>query len=145
MPSNHLILCCPLLFLLSVFPSFRVFYNESDFHIRWPKSWSFKLGIFVPCNWFHQDNSNLWGYLNVTTVPSCTKPLNKAQLWILNTVFGKTMLSNHELVNVLTMCVSKYHLNSLHIQCNLTNTKQVVLMITQSYHWWKCQTAAPHL
>ena len=48
MPSNHLILCCPLLLLLSVFPSIKVFYNESDFHIRWPKSWSFKLGIFVP-------------------------------------------------------------------------------------------------
>ena len=38
MPSNHLILCCPLLLLPSVFPSIRVFSNESVFHIRWPKS-----------------------------------------------------------------------------------------------------------
>ena len=37
MPSNHLILCCPLLFLPSIFPSIRVFSNESVLHIRWPK------------------------------------------------------------------------------------------------------------
>ena len=36
MPSNHLILCCPLLLLPSIFPSIRVFSNESDLHIRWP-------------------------------------------------------------------------------------------------------------
>ena len=40
MPSNHLILCCPLL-LPSIFPSIRVFSNESALHIRWPKYWSF--------------------------------------------------------------------------------------------------------
>ena len=41
MLSNHLILCCPLLFLPSIFPSIRVFSNESALHIRWPKYWSF--------------------------------------------------------------------------------------------------------
>ena len=41
MPSNHLILCCPLLLPPSVFPSIRVFSNESVLHIRWPKYWSF--------------------------------------------------------------------------------------------------------
>ena len=41
MPSNHLILCCPLLLLTSVFASIRVFSNESVLHIRWPKYWSF--------------------------------------------------------------------------------------------------------
>ena len=41
MPSNHLILCRPLLFLPSIFPSIRVFSNESVLHIRWPKYWSF--------------------------------------------------------------------------------------------------------
>ena len=44
MPSNHLILCCPLL-LLSNFPSIRVFSNESALHIRWPKYWSFTFSI----------------------------------------------------------------------------------------------------
>ena len=41
MPSSHLILCRPLLLLPSIFPSIRVFSNESALHIRWPKYWSF--------------------------------------------------------------------------------------------------------
>ena len=45
MPSNHLILCRPLLLLSSVFPSIRVFPNESALYIRWPKYWSFIFGI----------------------------------------------------------------------------------------------------
>ena len=45
MPSNHLILCCPLLLLPSIFPSIRVFSNESVLCIRWPKYWSFSLNI----------------------------------------------------------------------------------------------------
>ena len=45
MPSNHLILCCPLLLLPSSFPSIRVFTNESALHIRWPKYWSFSFNI----------------------------------------------------------------------------------------------------
>ena len=45
MPSNHLILCHPLLLLPSVFPSIRVFSNESALRIRWPKYWSFSFSI----------------------------------------------------------------------------------------------------
>ena len=45
MPSNHLILCHPLLLLPSIFPSIRIFSNESAFHIRWPKYWSFSFNI----------------------------------------------------------------------------------------------------
>ena len=45
MPSNYLILCCPLLLLPSIFPSIRVFSNESVLHIRWPKYWSFSSSI----------------------------------------------------------------------------------------------------
>ena len=45
MPSNHLILCCPLLLLPSIFPSIRVFSNESSLHITWPKYWSFSFSI----------------------------------------------------------------------------------------------------
>ena len=59
-PSNHLILCCPLLLLPSVFPGIRVFSNESALHIRWPKYWSFSFSIspsseglihYTPCNY----------------------------------------------------------------------------------------------
>ena len=62
MPSHHLVLCCPLLLLPSVFPSIRVFSNESVLHIRWPKDWSFSFSsspsneysglISFRMNWF---------------------------------------------------------------------------------------------
>ena len=45
MPSNHLILCRPLLLLPSIFPSIRVFSNESALYIKWPKYWSFSFNI----------------------------------------------------------------------------------------------------
>ena len=46
MPSNYLILCCPLFLLPSIFPSIRVFSNESALRIRWPKYWSFSFSPF---------------------------------------------------------------------------------------------------
>ena len=45
MPSNHLILCHPLLLLPSIFPSIRLFSNESVLHVRWPEYWSFSFSI----------------------------------------------------------------------------------------------------
>ena len=48
MPSNHLVLCHPLLLLPSIFPSIRVFSNESTLHITWPKYWSFSFSISPP-------------------------------------------------------------------------------------------------
>ena len=50
MPSNHLILCCPLLLLPSIFPSIRVFFNESILCLRWPKYWSFFSVSVLPMN-----------------------------------------------------------------------------------------------
>ena len=50
MPANHLILCSPLLFLPSVFPSIRVFSSELALHIRWPKYWSFSFSISPSMN-----------------------------------------------------------------------------------------------
>ena len=50
MPSNYLILCRPLLFLPSIFPSIRVFSNESALCIRWPKSWNFSFTSVLPVN-----------------------------------------------------------------------------------------------
>ena len=48
MPFNHLIFCCALLLLPSIFPSNRVFSNESALHIRWPKCWGFSFNISPP-------------------------------------------------------------------------------------------------
>ena len=66
MPSNHLILCHPLLLLPSIFPSIRVFSNESALLIRWPKCWSFSFNISLPIN--IQD----WFPLGQTGWVSCT-------------------------------------------------------------------------
>ena len=49
MPSNHLVLCCPLLHFSSIFPNIRIFSNESALRIRWPKYWSFSF-IISPSN-----------------------------------------------------------------------------------------------
>ena len=67
MPSNHLILCCPLLLLPSIFPSIRGFSNESALRIRWPKHWSFSLNI-SPSN-EHPDWSPWDGLLAVLGSP----------------------------------------------------------------------------
>jgi len=56
MPSNHLVLCHPLLLLPSVFPSIRVFSNESVLCIRWPKDWSFSFSI-IPSNEYSESIS----------------------------------------------------------------------------------------
>ena len=50
MPSNHVILCCPLLLLPSIFPSIRIFSNESALHIRCPKYWSFSISPSSDCS-----------------------------------------------------------------------------------------------
>ena len=59
MPSNHFILCCLLILLPSIFPSIRVFSNESVLHIRWPKYWSFSFSI-SPSN----ENSEMISFRN---------------------------------------------------------------------------------
>ena len=61
MLSNHLILCCPLLLLPSVFSSIRVFSNESTLRIRWPKYWSFNFSIY-PFQWILRTDF-LYGWL----------------------------------------------------------------------------------
>ena len=80
MPSNHLILCCPLLLPPSIFPSIRVFSIESVLHIRWPKYWSFSLNISpsseysglisLRMDWFKSINSSVLSLLYNPTLTS---------------------------------------------------------------------------
>ena len=74
MPSNHLILCCPLLLLPSIFPSIRVFSNESVLHIRWPKYWSFSFSI-SPFNEHPGMISFRMDWLDLLTVQGTLKSL----------------------------------------------------------------------
>ena len=74
MPFNHLILCHPLLLLPSIFPSFRVFSNESALHIRWPKYWSFSFNI-SPSNGYSGLISFTMDWLDLLAVQRTLKSL----------------------------------------------------------------------
>ena len=74
MPSNHLILCRPLLFLPSIFPSIRVFSNESALLIRWPKYWSFSLSI-SPSNEYSELISFRMDWLDLLAVQETLQSL----------------------------------------------------------------------
>ena len=74
MASNHLILCHPLLFLPSIFPSIRVFSNESVLHIRWPRYWSFSFNI-SPSNEYSGLISLRMDWLDLLAVQETLKSL----------------------------------------------------------------------
>ena len=76
MPSNHLTLCRPLLLLPSMFPSIRVFSNESLLHIRWPKYWSFSFSI-SPSNEYSGLISFRMDSLNLLAVKGTLKSLRQ--------------------------------------------------------------------
>ena len=74
MPFNHLILCRPLLLLPSVFPSNRVFFNESALRIRWPKDWNFSFSI-SPSNEYSGLTSFRMDWLDLLAVQGTLKSL----------------------------------------------------------------------
>ena len=74
MPSNYLILCCPLLLLPSIFPSIRVFSNESALGIRWPKYWSFSFNI-SPSNEYSELTSFRMDWLDLLGAQGTLKSL----------------------------------------------------------------------
>ena len=74
MPSNHLILCHPLLFVPSIFPSIRVFSSELILHIRWPKYWSFSFSI-SPSNEYSELISFRMDCLDLLAVQGTLKSL----------------------------------------------------------------------
>ena len=88
MPSNHLILCHPLLLLPSIFPSIKVFSTESALHIRWPKYWSFSFNISPSNEYTQSTRSRLRGTVRIrikASPPSTEK----------ETEFGNTFLPTH--------------------------------------------------
>ena len=99
MPSNHLILCCPLLLLLSIFPSIKVFSNESVLCIRWPKYWSFSFSI-SPSN-EHPGLISFWmDWLDLLTVQGTLK--SPLQYQVQKHQFFGAQLSSQSNSHILT-------------------------------------------
>ena len=101
MPSNHLILCCPLLLLSSIFTSTRVFSNELVLHIRWPEYWSFSF-IISPSNEYSGLISFRMDWLDLLAAQETLKSLlqhhrSKAiNFSVHNLLYGPTLTSIHD-------------------------------------------------
>ena len=98
MPSNHLILCCPLLLLPSIFPSIRVFSNESVLHIRWPKYWRLSISL---SNEYSGLISFRMDWLDLLAVQGTLKSLlqhnnSKASILWYQFLYGPTLISIHD-------------------------------------------------
>ena len=106
MPSNHLILCCPLLLPPSIFPSVRVFSNESFLHIRWPKYWSFSVNI-IPSNEYSGLISLRVDWLDLLAVQGILKSLlqhHSSKAWILwGSAFFIVQLSHQYMITGKTI------------------------------------------
>ena len=100
MPSNHLILCHPLLLPPSIFPSLRVFSNESALRIRWPKYWSFSFNI-SPSNEHPGLISFRMDWLDLLAVQGSLKSLlqhhsSKASILLCSVLYSPTLTSIHD-------------------------------------------------
>ena len=96
MPSNHLILCHPLLLPPSIFPSIRVFSNKSALHIKWPKYWSFSFNI-GPFNEHSGLISFRMGWLGLLEVQGTLKSLLQPHSFsALSSLYSPTLTSIHD-------------------------------------------------
>ena len=99
-PSNHLILCHPLLLLPSIFPSIRVLSNEPALHIRWPKYWSFSFSISLSSEYLALISFRM-GWLDLLAVQGTLKSLlqhhsSKASIFLtLSFLYSPTLTSIH--------------------------------------------------
>jgi len=111
MPSKHLILCHPLLLLSSIFPSIRVFSNESALHIKWPKYWSFSLNI-SPSNEHPGLISLRMDWLDLLAVQGTLKSLlqhhsSKASIFLCSAFFI-VQLSHPYMTNAKTIALTRW-------------------------------------
>ena len=111
MPSNHLILCCPLVLLPSIFPSIRVFSNESALRIRWSKYWSFSFSI-SPSNEHSRLISFRMDWLDLLAVQGTLKSLlqhhsTKASL-LQHSTFFMVQLSHPYMTTGKTIALTRW-------------------------------------
>ena len=103
MPCTHLILCHPLIFLPSVIPSIRVFSNESIFHIKWPKYWSFSFSI-SPSNEYSGLISFRMDWLDLLAVKGLSR------------VFSNTIVHKYQFFSAQLYLQSNSHTHTLLVE-----------------------------
>ena len=140
-PSNHLNLCCPLLLLLSIFPSIRVFSNESALCIRWPKYWSFSFN-FSPSNEHPGLISFRMDWLDLLAVQGTLKSLLQhhsskiiSSIIIIFLIFWKT--STLFFIVTETICIPTDN-----TQCSFLSTSSpicVIFCLLDHSHSIKCE------
>ena len=108
MPSNHLILCCPLLLLPSIFPSIRVFSSESALHIRWPKYWSFSISPSDEYSGLISFRINWFDLLAVQGTPLHHHSSKTSTLW--HSVFFVVQLSHSYMTTWKTIALTRWTL-----------------------------------
>ena len=110
MPSNHLIVCPPLLLTPLIFPSIRVFSKESGFHIKWPKYWSFSFSI-SPSNEYSGLVSFRIGWLDLLAIQGTLKSLlqhhNSKALVLQCSVFFMVQLSHLYMTTGKTIALTR--------------------------------------
>ena len=100
MPSNHLMLCCPLLLPPSIFPNIQIFSNESVLHNRWPKYWSFRFSI-TPSNEYSGLISSRMDWMDLLTIQgnqesSPTPQFKSINSSVLSFLYVPTLTSMHD-------------------------------------------------
>ena len=100
MPFNHLVLCCPLLLLPSIFASIRIFSSESVLHIRWPRYWSFSFSISPSNEYSGQISIRINGLdllaVQVTQESSPTPQFKSISSSVLSFLYSPTLTSIHD-------------------------------------------------
>ena len=136
MPSNHLILCHPLLFLPSTFPSIRISSNESAVHFRWPKHWSFSFSI-SPYN----EYSRLTSFSLISLI-SLISLLSKG----LSRIFSSTTVRRHQFFGAQPFLLSSFYiriwLQKASLRTKLVEVREFQLSYFRSWKMtlWKCCT-----
>ena len=135
MPSNHLLLCRPLLLLPSIFPSIRVFSNESALHIRWLKYWSFSFNI-SPSNEHPGLVSFRMDWLDLLAVQGTLKSLlqhHSSKASVLRSAFFIVQLSYPYMTSGKTIALTR----------GTFVDKVMSLLFNKLLERWKYQTILP--
>ena len=137
MPSNHLVLCCPLLLLPSIFPIIRVFSNDSALRIRWPKYWNFSFGNSPSSEYSGLICFSIGSFhlleIQGTLESSPTPQFESISSFILSLLYGPTLTSIHNTGKTITLTIENFVSK---VMCLLFNmlSRLVIAFLLSSNH-----------